>query len=88
MTAAPIERPGRWALPPQLPETWVGASAGLILVIGVAVSLAVPSLALLPADKPESLIPPAVHTVGSLLFLSTPYPLGVPSPAPHAPRLR
>jgi hypothetical protein len=69
VTAALIERPGRWALPPQLPETWVGASAGLVLVIGVAVSLTVPSLALLPDDKPESLVLAAVYIVGSLLCL-------------------
>jgi EAL domain-containing protein (putative c-di-GMP-specific phosphodiesterase class I) len=87
VTAALIERPGRWALPPQLPETWVGASAGLVLVIGVAVSLTVPSLALLPDDKPESLVLAAVYIVGSLLCLSTAYLLVVQSSVTQDPRL-
>ena len=87
MTGTPIERPGRWALPPQLPETWLGSSASLVLVVAVAVSLAVPSLALLPDDKPESLVLALVYVIGSLLSLSTAYLLVVQASVTQDPRL-
>ena len=77
MTAAPIERPGRWALPPQPPETWVGGTAGLLLLLGIAVSLTVPSLALLPDNKVESLLLAVVYVIGSLLSLCAAYLLAV-----------
>jgi EAL domain-containing protein (putative c-di-GMP-specific phosphodiesterase class I) len=77
VTTAPIARPGRWALPPQPPETWVGGTAGLLLLLGIAVSLTVPSLALLPDDKVESLLLAVVYVIGSLLSLSAAYLLAV-----------
>lgn len=67
MSTGPIARPGRWALPPQPPETWVGGTEGLLLLLGVAITLAVPSLALLPDGRAESLVLAVVYAVGGLL---------------------
>ncbi len=72
-----VERPGRWALPPQPPETWVGGPASLALVIGVALTLAVPGLVLLPNAGSATYLLALLYVVGGLLSASTAYLLVV-----------
>ena len=77
MTTEAQLRPGRWALPPQPPETWVGGTATLLLLGGLAASLAVPTVVLLAQASPATFALAAVYTVGALLSVATTYLLVV-----------
>ena len=70
---APVQRPGRWALPPQPPETWVGSTATLVLLGGLAASLAVPSLVLLPHGGALAVLFALVCALGAMLALLDAY---------------
>jgi EAL domain-containing protein (putative c-di-GMP-specific phosphodiesterase class I) len=72
VTTGPVERPGKWALPPEPPETWVGRNATLALLLGAAVAIGVPGL-VLPGDGVASALLAAVYAVGGLLALSSAY---------------
>ncbi|MCU1596105.1 MAG: response regulator receiver modulated diguanylate phosphodiesterase [Frankiales bacterium] len=73
MTTHPVERPGRWALPPQPPETWVGSTANLVMLFGAALTLALPGLVLLPKAGVATYFLAALYAVGGLLALSSSY---------------
>lgn len=73
MNPSPVERPGRWALPPQPPETWVGSWATLLLLGGAALTVAVPGLVLLPEGGRATYALAALYAVGGLLSLSSGY---------------
>lgn len=77
MPNSPVERPGRWALPPQPPESWVGGPARLALVIGVALTLGVPGLVLLPNAGSATYLLALLYIVGGLLSVSLAYLLVV-----------
>ena len=77
MTTSPVERPGRWALPPQPPETWVGSTATLVLLIGSALTVGIPGLVLLPTAGPATFVLAGLYATGGLLALATSYLLVV-----------
>jgi EAL domain-containing protein (putative c-di-GMP-specific phosphodiesterase class I) len=67
------KRPGRWALPPQPPETWVGHRASPLLVVGAAVAVAVPELILFPGAAPGRLALAGAYAAGGLMALACAY---------------
>ena len=71
--SAPVQRPGRWALPPQPPETWAGSTATLLLLGALAASLAVPSLVLVPEGGTSAVLLSAVYAVGAVLSVLNTY---------------
>jgi EAL domain-containing protein (putative c-di-GMP-specific phosphodiesterase class I) len=71
VNTSPVERPGRWALPPQPPETWVGSWATLLLLGGAALTVAVPGLVLLPNAGVSTYLLAALYAIGGLLALSS-----------------
>jgi EAL domain-containing protein (putative c-di-GMP-specific phosphodiesterase class I) len=73
VTTSPVERPGRWALPPQPPETWIGSWATLIFLGGAALSVAVPGLVLLPDAGVATYLLALLYALGGLLALSSTY---------------
>ena len=77
MTTSPVERPGRWALPPQPPETWVGSTATLMLLIGAALTVGIPGLVLLPNAGVATFLLAGLYAVGGLLALASTYLLVV-----------
>lgn len=77
MTPSPVERPGRWALPPQPPETWVGSTAALVLLIGAAAGVAVPGLVLLPDAGASTAVLAVLYALGALCSVAACYLLVV-----------
>ena len=73
VTTSLVERPGRWALPPQPPETWVGSSATLVLMVGAALTLGVPGVTLLPDGGAATYVLAALYMLGGLLSLGSVY---------------
>jgi EAL domain-containing protein (putative c-di-GMP-specific phosphodiesterase class I) len=73
VTTSPVERPGRWALPPQPPETWVRSWTTLLLLGGAALTVAVPGLVLLPQPGVASYAIAVLYAVGGLLSLASGY---------------
>jgi len=71
------QRPGRWALPPQPPETWVSNRASPLLVAGAAVAVAVPELILFPGAAPGQLALAVAYALGGLLALTCAYLLAI-----------
>ena len=69
MTSTQVERPGRWALPPEPPETWIGRNATVFLVAFAAVALGVPGLVLLPDAGLSTYLLVVVYALGGLLSL-------------------
>jgi EAL domain-containing protein (putative c-di-GMP-specific phosphodiesterase class I) len=68
-----VERPGRWALPPQPPETWVGKNATLVFVIGAALAVGVPGLVLLPDSGAATYALAGLYAVGGLAAVAASY---------------
>lgn len=77
MTTVPVERPGRWALPPEPPETWVGTNTTVFVVVLAAVAVGVPGLVLLPGAGVSTYLLGAVYAVGGLLALGCAYLLAL-----------
>ena len=73
MTTPPVERPGRWALPPEPPETWIGKNATVFVVGLTAVALGVPVLAMLPDARLSSYLLAGSYALGGLLSLGNSY---------------
>jgi EAL domain-containing protein (putative c-di-GMP-specific phosphodiesterase class I) len=73
VTTSLVERPGRWALPPQPPETWVGSTATLFLIIGAAAGVAVPGLVLIPEAGPATIALAVLYAFGALCCVATSY---------------
>ncbi|MCW2669700.1 MAG: response regulator receiver modulated diguanylate phosphodiesterase [Frankiales bacterium] len=73
MTSGTVERPGRWALPPEPPETWVGKNATAFLVILAAMAAGVPGLVLLPGTGLSTYLLATVYAAGGLLSLGNAY---------------
>lgn len=65
--SAPVQRPGRWALPPQPPETWPGSTTTLLLLAGLAASLAMPTLVLLPKGGTAAVVLSVLYALGAVL---------------------
>ena len=77
MTTSLVARPGRWALPPQPPETWVGSTAMLLLLVGAAATVGAPGLVVLPSAGPATIALGFLYGVGGLLALASTYLLVV-----------
>lgn len=77
MTTSLVERPGRWALPPQPPATWVGSTATLALLVAGSLTLGVPGLVLLPNAGPAAFVLALLYAIGGLLALASAYLLVV-----------
>lgn len=77
MTTSLVERPGRWALPPQPPETWVGSVATLSLLIAVVAGVTVPSLVLIPLGEPDTALLALLYALGACLSAASAYLLVV-----------
>jgi hypothetical protein len=73
VTTPPVERPGRWALPPEPPETWIGKNATVFVVGLTAVALGVPVLAMLPDARLSSYLLAGSYALGGLLSLGNSY---------------
>ena len=71
MTAASFERPGRWALPPQPPETWASTNATVAAVVLGGIALGVPGLVLLGGGR--SYLLAVGYAVGGLLSVGCGY---------------
>jgi EAL domain-containing protein (putative c-di-GMP-specific phosphodiesterase class I) len=69
---APYDHHGRWALPPQPPETWAATNATVAAVVLGGVALGVPGLVLLPGGGSSFLLA-AIYAVGGLLALGSGY---------------
>lgn len=85
--AARTARPGRWALPPQPPETWVGSTATLVLLVAAGLVVAVPGLVLLPYGGTGTFVLAGLYAVGGLLALSSAYLLHVQATVTQDSRL-
>lgn len=73
MTTALVDRPGRWSLPPEPPETWVGGRKTLVLLTAAAASLATPTLVLLPDGRSDVVTLAGVQAAGGLLSVAMVY---------------
>jgi EAL domain-containing protein (putative c-di-GMP-specific phosphodiesterase class I) len=73
VSAGLVERPGRWALPPAPPETWIGSTAALGLVAGAALAVVVPGLVLLPDAAASTFVLAGLYALGGLLALVSAY---------------
>jgi EAL domain-containing protein (putative c-di-GMP-specific phosphodiesterase class I) len=73
VTAAHVERPGRWALPPQPPETWVGKNTAVLVIVLSGVAVGVPGLVLLPDAGAATYLLAVLYAVGGLLALGNAY---------------
>jgi EAL domain-containing protein (putative c-di-GMP-specific phosphodiesterase class I) len=73
VSASLVERPGRWALPPQPPETWLGNTATLGLVTAAALAVGVPGLVLLPDAGAGTFVLAGLYALGGLFSLVTTY---------------
>ncbi|MCU1601488.1 MAG: response regulator receiver modulated diguanylate phosphodiesterase [Frankiales bacterium] len=73
MTSVPVERPGKWALPPEPPETWVGTNTTVLVVALAGVAVGVPGLVLLPGADVTTYLLGAMYAVGGLLSLGCAY---------------
>ena len=73
MTTSLVARPGRWALPPQPPETWVGSTAMLLLLMGAAAAVGVPGLVLLPDAGASTFALGSIYALGGLLAVANTY---------------
>jgi EAL domain-containing protein (putative c-di-GMP-specific phosphodiesterase class I) len=73
VTAAPVERPGRWALPPQPPETWVGKNTNVLVIMLAAIAVGVPGLVLLPNAGATTYVLAGLYALGGLLALGSAY---------------
>ncbi len=66
-------RPGRWALPPQPPESWTSGPAALSLFVAIATSLVLPPATLLPHGRSTAAAYVAVLVVEGVLTAFTTY---------------
>lgn len=73
MTAVHVERPGRWALPPEPPETWVGKNATVAVIIAAGIAVGVPGLVLLPDAGWAGFFLSSVYGIGGLLSIGNSY---------------
>ena len=87
MTASLVARPGRWALPPQPPETWVGSTATLVLLVAAALALGTPGLVVLPAAGPATVVLGVLYGVGALFAVASTYLLVVQASVTQDSRL-
>ncbi len=82
-----VRRPGRWALPPMPPETWVGHRASPLLAVGAAIAVAVPELILFRGGGSERLELTIAYAVGGLLTLACAYLLVIQAAVAQDKRL-
>jgi EAL domain-containing protein (putative c-di-GMP-specific phosphodiesterase class I) len=73
VTSPHVQRPGRWALPPQPPETWIGKNATVFVLGLAAAAVGVPGLLLLPDAGVRNYLLAAIYALGGLLSLGNSY---------------
>lgn len=83
-----MERRTSWALPPQAPETWIGARWSAALLVGVLLSVLLPVLRLLDSTAPSSLGLAAAAAASASAALLAAYVLLVQSTVTGDVRLR
>lgn len=85
--AARTAPPGRWALPPQPPETWVGSTATVVLLVAAGLVVAAPGVVLLPYGGNATFVLAGLYAVGGLLALCAAYLLVVQASVTQDDRL-